>query len=184
MAAVADECQRGTIASCGSSATRAVNSVWTIAGRASASSIRRSARRVIGIPSACARKYNRVTRSRRSCGEYHFARGLVVCLMGHDDGRDEQAPPDIGRIPRYRWRFSNPYNATDAGISGRERARCEDQSDSLCASELRPIYHPQSTARVPVKICTACPMLISTPTIPAKLSGKIVGVLFCRGAGD
>ena len=29
------------------------------------------------MPSALARKYNRFTRSRRSCGEYHFARGMV-----------------------------------------------------------------------------------------------------------
>ena len=85
----AGECQPGTIAGCGSSATRAVNSAWTIAGRASASSIRRSARRVIGIPSARARKYNRVTRSRRSCGEYHFARGMDRLLMVTADCRDE-----------------------------------------------------------------------------------------------
>ena len=44
--------------------------------RDNASSIRRSASFVIGIPSAFARKYSRVTRSRRSCGEYHLGRGF------------------------------------------------------------------------------------------------------------
>ena len=71
-----DSCQSGNDALGGSSAIRAMNSSRTIADRASASSIKRSARRVIGSPSAWARKYNRVTRSRRSCGEYHFARGI------------------------------------------------------------------------------------------------------------
>ena len=40
------------------------------------------------IPSDCARKCNRVTRSRRSCGEYHFARGMCGLVMGRGDGRD------------------------------------------------------------------------------------------------
>lgn len=39
---------------------------------ASASSMKRLARRVVGIPSSRARKWSRVTRSRLSCGEYHF----------------------------------------------------------------------------------------------------------------
>ena len=120
----ADDCQRGTIASCGSSATRAVNSPWTIAGRASASSIRRSARRVIGIPSACARKYNRVTRSRRSRGEYHFARGMDL-VLSRGDGR-RNAPPKVGRIPRYNGasqfhitRVGHPFQAPEI-----RRAKC------------------------------------------------------------